>query len=277
MNFGAIAPTDAAFIVFSFPFISPPTPPMNAHTNNMLVRLDSMTTHKPEQVGAGMGALGVEGLRRGEFVNKRVTFHAIAADPTLDGGLAACCVFNNSNSQATVAAAAAAGRGKDLTLGTGISNGSGGNGNGTVNATSMEQARLTVAGAGRSGATAPPNRRGRTQGGRRALNGIEDEDNNFAGVVDDRKSFVFVWPRRLEATAEAGLQAAVPYRLTCLRLTAFGDRFKDPRNALLAGTRDGIALAFDWGCLLRDSGGGGGGQPRSPREDNTLRPCAQVR
>ena len=81
-----------------------------------------------------------------------------------------------------------------------------------------------------------------------------------SGDEDHRKSSIFVWPRKLEATSEeAGLEAEVPYRLTCVRSTAFEARFKGAHNALLAGTKEGLALAFDWGCLLRNSGGGGGG------------------
>lgn len=41
-----------------------------------------------------MGALGVDGIRRGEFVSKRVAFEGVVADPALDGGVAACCVSN---------------------------------------------------------------------------------------------------------------------------------------------------------------------------------------
>lgn len=74
---------------------------------------------------------------------------------------------------------------------------------------------------------------------------------------DTRTSSVFVWPGKLEATAEPGLQARVSYRLTCVRATAFCARFGGARNALLAGTRAGMALVFDWGCLLRGGTGGG--------------------
>ena len=90
-------------------------------------------------------------------------------------------------------------------------------------------------------------------------------------------SFVFVWPGKLEATAEAGLQARVPYRLTCVRVTAFESRFRGARNALLAGTAEGLALAFDWRCLLRDSAGGGKKEGRLEWQSEVLAPSAQVR
>ncbi|CAM9787634.1 unnamed protein product [Scytosiphon promiscuus] len=50
------------------------------------------------EVGAGMGALGPESTRRGEFVSKRAVFEGIVADPALDGGLMACCVPGGSGS-----------------------------------------------------------------------------------------------------------------------------------------------------------------------------------
>lgn len=75
-----------------------------------------------------------------------------------------------------------------------------------------------------------------------------------------RLSSLFVWPGKLDGASGApGLEVRVPHRLTCVRATAFEARFKGAHNALLAGTRGGLALAFDWGCLLRDSGSGGGG------------------
>lgn len=77
---------------------------------------------------------------------------------------------------------------------------------------------------------------------------------------DRRTSSILVWPGKLEAAAGApGLEVRVPHRLTCVRATAFEARFKGAHNALLAGTKGGLALAFDWGCLLRESGGRGGG------------------
>lgn len=99
---------------------------------------------------------------------------------------------------------------------------------------------------------------------------------------DERTSSILMWPGRLETGGEAARQASVPYRLTCLRVTAFGARFKGARNVLLAGTREGIVLAFDWGRLLRDSGGGstgdgkGSGVVRRERENDTLSPSIQV-
>lgn len=89
---------------------------------------------------------------------------------------------------------------------------------------------------------------------------------------------MFVWPGKLEATSEAGLQARVPYRLTCVRVTAFESRFRGARNALLAGTTEGLALAFDWGCLLRDSAvGRKKNERRSAWDSEMLAPSVQVK
>lgn len=95
---------------------------------------------------------------------------------------------------------------------------------------------------------------------------------------DHRKSSILVWPGKLEATSgDAGLEAKVPYRLTCVRATAFEARFKGAHNALLAGTKEGLALAFDWGCLLRDSGrGAGGGSGSDGWEGGNGRPKGEV-
>ena len=132
--------------------------------------------------------------------------------------------------------------------------------------------------------------RGSTAAGPRGAGGAETPA--AAGALgrgsggDHRKSSVFVWPGKLEATSgDPGLEAKVPYRLTCVRATAFEARFKGAHNALLAGTREGLALAFDWGCLLRDSRGGGtgGGGDDDGRESGKTRlngevlaPSAQV-
>ena len=94
---------------------------------------------------------------------------------------------------------------------------------------------------------------------------------------DHRRSSVFVWPRKLEATSgEAGFEAKVPYRLTCVRATAFEARFKGAHNALLAGTKEGLALAFDWGCLIRESAGGGVGGGEGGRESGKARPNGEL-
>lgn len=98
---------------------------------------------------------------------------------------------------------------------------------------------------------------------------------------DHRTSSVLVWPRKLEATSgDAGLEAKAPYRLTCVRATAFEARFKGAHNALLAGTKEGLAVAFDWGCLLRDSGGGvgggGGGGGEESKESRKARPNGEA-
>lgn len=75
--------------------------------------------------------------------------------------------------------------------------------------------------------------------------------------MDARKSSIMVWPESVGGAADVGLQTTVAYRLTCVRMTAFEERFKGARNALIAGTKEGMALAFDWGFLLRASRRGG--------------------
>ncbi|CAM9414292.1 unnamed protein product, partial [Ectocarpus sp. 12 AP-2014] len=70
-------------------------------------------------------------------------------------------------------------------------------------------------------------------------------------------SSFFVWPPKLEPiSGEPGLEVRVPHRLTCVRVTAFETRYWGAHNVLLAGTKGGLAVAFDWGCLLRDSAAG---------------------
>lgn len=243
-----------------------------------------------------MGALGVEGIRRSEYVTKRVSFHALAADPTLDGGLVASCVINDNNTSSSSNSndddPAGGGPGiKKAVLGsrasvaTGLVAGGAQRELGTAPA--MAPGTTPGSAAGATAAKRPRTCNGGRNGGSCDKNKTDGDD----GGGDNRTSSLFVWPRRLEATAEAGLQVTVPYRLTCLRLTEFGARFKGARNALLAGTRDGVALAFDWGCLvIRSNGGGaaggseeeengavhGGGKRCRPQGNETVKPFAQV-
>lgn len=324
------------------------------------------------QVGAGMGALGIDGVRRGEYISKRAVFEGIVADPALDGGVVACCVVGGNGvggrrgggtnisggsddvggalggfdvgrsesrqgSGSQGAAPVPTEKGRSLTVsdrttinnisinrnnhdgdGEGrdkicpeapqVSSGSSGSGNKiakkkTKNNSSDETRRARsrrkellaaasvcattggtmapVASLPR-GSTAPaPGSGGRTMA-------TSDADAlRPGGEGDQRKSSIFVWPRKIEASSqEAGLEATVPFRLTCVRATAFEARFKGAHNALLAGTREGMALAFDWGRLLRNSGGGGcsgdRGWGNGKKEENggekaaALAPSAQV-
>lgn len=195
----------------------------------------------------------MEGFRRGEFVSKRVTFEGVVADPALDGGAAACCVFDGTTSD-------------DGSGGGGESRrGEGGRG-GRSGERRRKRAEGPAAACGVVGGDEGTARKvsgtiagrdSRAGHGANRAAGAASSGESEGSCEDDRHSSIMVWPGRLEAAAEAGLQAHVPYRLTCLRLTTFEARFAGARNVLLAGTREGLAVAFDWGCMLRDSGGGG--------------------
>eukprot|EP00903_Cladosiphon_okamuranus_P020583 g18894.t1 len=286
------------------------------------------------EVGAGIGALGPENTRRGEFVSKRAVFEGVVADPALDGGVVACGVFGNAaaggngggRSNASKNAVRGGGR-KKRSAGalSNLGDGAGGatpelvisapaatgssvtlenahnrandnndrnrdrnNKNNNENnekasskrkkAAVLESAS-TCATTGGSMAPAAFLPRGSTAAGLQGAGGTEavttTDTLSPASDGDHRKSSVLVWPRKLEATSgDAGLEAKVPYRLTCVRATAFEARFKGAYNALLAGTKEGLALAFDWGCLLRESGGGGGGE--QSRESKKSRPKASI-
>lgn len=307
------------------------------------------------QVGAGMGALGTVNIRRGEFVSKRAKFEGVVADPALDGGVVACCVFGDATGgggggRITVsrnpaggdggkkrsagalsniengagpatpemgASAPAVGtdttsipgkhravdnndRNRDALVGTegrAVSNGSGDRGGYIANTTTNKNNKASnkrnktavlasASTCASTGGSLPPAAflpRGSTPVTLRGGGGGGTATATDAmGPVNDgdyRKSSVFVWPRKLEATSvDAGLEAKVPYRLTCIRATAFEARFKGAHNALLAGTREGLALAFDWGCLLRDSGSGvcGGNGGEDGRESVKARPTGEV-
>lgn len=317
------------------------------------------------QVGAGMGALGNDGVRRGEFVSKRVIFEGIVSDPALDGGVAACCVagnggaFNPSANYGSTRSGTnfgstrgggggggvpgAAVRGADgggtsssrkkphhrdggspadlalVTSGSATKDhgrdesghggrrpsrgqsfdgndqtdaaspffvapvsvpipapgGSGGGSGGGGGGSDGGPAGRVYSGRATAGGSSTPAEGVSIKGGRVRGTGSGGGVGGMGGGRDT--SFVFVWPGKLEATTEAGLQARVPYRLTCVRVTAFESRFRGARNALLAGTKEGLVLAFDWGCLLRDSASGGKNEGQLGWEGEVLAPSAQVR
>eukprot|EP00752_Nemacystus_decipiens_P007835 g7000.t1 len=302
------------------------------------------------EVGAGMGALGLENTRRGQFVSKRAVFEGVVADPALDGGVVACCVFgdaadgaggggriNNSTDPGRGGARNKRGAGvlSSLANGTGAATSERGvtvavakrasatpehaRSRATANdnlggCVGLESPEVSNGGIDRGGDIINNDNNGKTTNKRSkaaklesasicattggsmapaafiprgsaaaALRGGDGETVTAAGAVhpgsdgDHRKSSVFAWPRKLEATSgEAGLEARVPYRLTCVRATSFEARFKGAHNALLAGTKEGLALAFDWGCLLRESGGGGVTGGEDSKEGGKARPIGEV-
>ena len=264
-------------------------------------------------MGAGLGYLGVDGIRRGEFFSKHVTFEGVIADRALEGGVAACAISNSNvstvkrsigsvSAAVTTPAATSNARARDFIHVSCVKHSpeidivveksgsaeteSGGQVKSTrpcddattapgaiMRTRILDRSDHTIGG-GKGGQTLAtsgigPTRRERT---REVLNGLLSEAET---------SSLFVWPGKLEPTVEAGLQARVPYRLTCVRVTPFEDRFGGARNVLLAGTTGGMVVAFDWGCLLHAARNCGGGD-RTDRlmgagGEDTVLPCAQVK
>ncbi|CAB1115621.1 unnamed protein product [Ectocarpus sp. CCAP 1310/34] len=288
------------------------------------------------EVGSGLGALGTDKVRRGEFLNKRVAFEGIVADPTLDGGLVACCVSAGGGgggegggddknradadgerkiSRSTMSKLDVGARGKSQ-RGSGLpsatpaaencsthvgtapkrTNSNGNDGNTSVelqaagvsgsNTTSGErrskrrhlEPSSTCATTG--GSTAPVSLLPRGSSAAAALRGGSRVATADAARLGDRcqsSSSFFVWPPKLEPiSGEPGLEVRVPHRLTCVRATAFETRYWGAHNVLLAGTKGGLAVAFDWGCLLRDSAAGDEEKGNRGEKGGVLMPSAQV-
>ncbi|CAM9932995.1 unnamed protein product, partial [Ectocarpus fasciculatus] len=291
-----------------------------------------------ENVGSGLGALGTDKVRRGEFVSKRVAFESIVADPSLDGGLVACCVSGGGGgggggddknradddggrklSHATMSKLDGGARGKSQ-RGSGLlsaaapaaencsphvgatakrtnSNSNDGNATAELQAPRVGGSDNKTGGGRRSkrrhlepsstcattgGSTAPVSLlpRGSSAAAAALRGGGSRVATAEAARVGDRcqSSSFFVWPPKLEpVSGEPGLEVRVPHRLTCVRATAFETRYRGAHNILLAGTKGGLALAFDWGCLLRDSAAGDDEQKGDRREKGgVLMPSAQV-
>ncbi|CAM9251968.1 unnamed protein product, partial [Ectocarpus sp. 4 AP-2014] len=287
------------------------------------------------EVGSGLGALGTDKVRRGEFVSKRVAFEGIVADPTLDGGLVACCVSAGGGgggggddknradadggrklSRGTMGKLDVGARGKSQRcsglpsaapaaencsphVGTAPkrtnSNGNDGNTTAELQAAGVGDSNTQTSGERRSkrrhlepsstcattgGSTAPVSLLPRGSSAAAAMRGGSRVATAGAAGLGDRcqsSSSFFVWPPKLEPiSGEPGLEVRVPHRLSCVRATAFETRYWGAHNVLLAGTKGGLAVAFDWGCLLRDSAAGEEEKGDRGGKGGVLMPSAQV-
>ncbi|CAM9459794.1 unnamed protein product [Ectocarpus sp. 12 AP-2014] len=286
------------------------------------------------EVGSGLGALGTDKVRRGEFVSKRVAFEGVVADPALDGGLVACCVSagggggggddknrdaddgqklsrgtmgkldvcarRKSQCGSGLPSAAPAAENCSPHVGTAHKrttlNGNDGNTTAELQATGVGGKNTKTSGERRSkrrhlepsstcattdGSTAPVSLlpRGSSASAAALRGGSRVATADAAGLRDrcQSSSSFFVWPPKLEPiSGEPGLEVRVPHRLTCVRATAFETRYWGAHNVLLAGTKGGLAVAFDWGCLLRDSAAGDEEKGDRGKKDGMLMPSAQV-
>ncbi|CAM9442887.1 unnamed protein product, partial [Choristocarpus tenellus] len=192
------------------------------------------------EVGSGMGALPQSHLHRGVFCSKSINFQDVVAGPGYDGGAVACCTPNVYRKK----------------VGGSSNGGGGGIANDPADGRRGQRNNLVC----REQGTLPP------------------KASPLSSVpIHYPSSYIYVWPKKVEAIPKAGLEARVSegYHITSLCATAFEGRVlaPPPRNLLLAGTTQGLALAFDWGCLLRRSSVGS--DERAEKEEEVI-PAAQV-